>query len=528
MSHHRINFDGKLLILGFGGVASASIPVILQVINISTEQLHIISEDSQYWDIARKYNISYEEKALSKINFREILDKCNLTIGDIILDLTVEVSSVDLISYCQEKNILYFNTSIEIWKGEINDSTVTTGDKTAYKMRELLLENRINYDTISRSSTSNENNQLLKENNFNSSKFEVNCDLTDIDTNSEISNDTIPLHVSSTAIVGHGANPGIINHLVKRALVKLNSILDKKLAEPTRKEEWADFAYRLGVKVIQISERDSQISSIPKKDNEFINTWCIDGFIFEGVYQPSELGWGTHEKKMPVDGYCHDSGCQAAIYIDRPGASNHVRGWTPDHGPYEGLLITHNETISMADMLTIRDKTTNEVVYRPTVFYAYGPCDAAYDSIQEVFQRNNKEHELKRLIVDDVTSGSDELGCLILGDFDVGDASITGFWHGSNLSIEQTRALAPHNNATTMQVVAGVVSGLVWMLENPTVGIIEADDMDYTRVLEIADAYLGTIVDQTTSWTPIESQTTYHGAEVGIDDVNWQFDSFLV
>ena len=40
--------------------------------------------------------------------------------------------------------------------------------------------------------------------------------------------------------------------------------------------------------------------------------------------QPAELGWGTHEKKLPSDGRRHDSGCDAAIYLNRPGASTRV------------------------------------------------------------------------------------------------------------------------------------------------------------------------------------------------------------
>lgn len=35
------------------------------------------------------------------------------------------------------------------------------------------------------------------------------------------------------------------------------------------------------------------------------------------------------------------------------------------------------------------------------------------------------------------------------------------YWYGSRLSIEQARQLAPCNNATSMQVAAGVVAGMV-------------------------------------------------------------------
>ena len=84
---------------------------------------------------------------------------------------------------------------------------------------------------------------------------------------------------------------------------------------------WARLAERLGVKVIHIAERDTQVSTIPKEPGEFVNTWSIDGFVSEGS-QPAELGWGTHERHFPADGRRHDFGSGAAIYLLRPGAAH--------------------------------------------------------------------------------------------------------------------------------------------------------------------------------------------------------------
>jgi Saccharopine dehydrogenase C-terminal domain len=92
------------------------------------------------------------------------------------------------------------------------------------------------------------------------------------------------------------------------------------------------------VKVIHIAERDTQVADIAKKPGEFVNTWSIDGFVGEGN-QPAELGWGTHEKALPVDGRHHDFGCGAAIHLNRRGAATRVRSWTPLEGPFHGFLI---------------------------------------------------------------------------------------------------------------------------------------------------------------------------------------------
>jgi homospermidine synthase len=91
----------------------------------------------------------------------------------------------------------------------------------------------------------------------------------------------------------HGANPGLISHFVKQAL--LNIAADEGVtaaadySEPRTRREWAALAQHLGVQVMHIAERDTQVASIPKRRGEFVNTWSVDGFVSEGT-QPSELG----------------------------------------------------------------------------------------------------------------------------------------------------------------------------------------------------------------------------------------------
>ena len=48
------------------------------------------------------------------------------------------------------------------------------------------------------------------------------------------------------------------------------------------------------------------------------------------------------------------------------------------------------------------------------------------------------------------------------------------WWTGSDLSIEESRRLVPHQNATTMQVAISVVAAVSWMIENPERGRVRA------------------------------------------------------
>ncbi len=167
--------------------------------------------------------------------------------------------------------------------------------------------------------------------------------------------------------------------------------------------------------------------------------------------QPSEMGWGTHERNFPRDGKRHDFGCLAAIYLTQPGAATRVRTWTPRAGHFHGFCITHGEAISIADYFTVRDGA--QVVYRPTVHYAYHPCDSAVMSVHELAGRNYVQQERQRILMDEITGGIDELGVLLAGH------KKNAYWYGSQLSIDEARKLAPYNNATSLQVSVAVLVG---------------------------------------------------------------------
>ncbi|RBL66699.1 homospermidine synthase, partial [Pseudomonas sp. MWU13-2625] len=178
-----------------------------------------------------------------------------------------------------------------------------------------------------------------------------------------------------TAVLTHGANPGLVSHFVKSALLRIADDCGLDIPAPVEHRGWAELARELGVKVVHVAERDTQRLGRSKSDGEFINTWSVEGFLAEGC-QPSELGWGSHERRVPQDVSRHKFGCDAAVYLERPGASVRVRSWTPLGGAFHGFLVTHCESISLADYFSIKD-TYGNVQYRPTVHYAYQPCDAA-------------------------------------------------------------------------------------------------------------------------------------------------------
>ncbi len=222
---------------------------------------------------------------------------------------------------------------------------------------------------------------------------------------------------------------------------------------------------------------------------------------------------------MPPEGRRHDFGCDAAIYLTRPGAGTRVRSWTPKAGPIQGYLITHNEAISIADYLTLREN--GAIAYRPTCHYAYHPCDDAILSLHELQGRALNPQPRFRLMNEEIVDGIDELGVLLYGHAN------NAYWYGSQLSIEEARRLAPYKNATGLQVTAAVLAGMVWAIENPRRGVVEADDLDAERILGIMEPYLGSMVGEYSDWTPLAGRLTLFPEDVDTADP-WQFRNVLV
>jgi homospermidine synthase len=465
--HARL--DGRLVIVGFGSIGQGVLPLILRHIGIAPERITIVTAEPRGQEVAAEYGIQFNETALTQDNYRAVLDPL-LGAGDFLLNVSVEVSSVALIELCQEKGALYLDTCIEPWPGGYTDPNLTPSQRSNYALRESALALKERYTG------------------------------------------------GPTAVLTHGANPGLVSHFIKQALVDLARAGDPAAPVPGDRAGWAGLAERLGVKVIHVAERDTQVASIPKAVGEFVNTWSIDGFVSEGS-QPAELGWGAHERHFPDDGARHDFGSGAAIYLLRPGAGTQVRSWTPLEGPYIGFLITHNESISTADYFTLRDG--DAVRYRPTCHYAYHPCDDAVLSVHEFGGKNWQMQDRKRLMMDEITAGIDELGVLLMGHPD------GVYWYGSRLSIEQTRAIIPHNNATSLQVTAAVLAGMVWAIEHPRAGLVEPEELDFARILEVAGPYLGDVVGVRGDWTPLQDRERLFPEDLDHDDP-WQFKNIRV
>ena len=98
----------------------------------------------------------------------------------------------------------------------------------------------------------------------------------------------------------------------------------------------------LGVKGIHVAERDLQIVKDVRPVNHFWSTWSVEGYIHEVFHQGSEIGWGSHEKKMPRYGKEFTFGSKYAIYIGQPSYKNTIKSWCPTPGPQVAYVVPHD------------------------------------------------------------------------------------------------------------------------------------------------------------------------------------------
>jgi homospermidine synthase len=461
------DFTGRMVIVGFGSIGQGVLPLFFRHINMKPEQVTIVTAEERGHGEADEYGVRFINNPLTRENYRDVLSGM-LAKGDFLVNLSVDVSSVALVEFCREIGAFYIDTCIEPWPGGYTDPSLTPSLRSNYALRETALKLRG--------------------------------------------------QGGPTAVLTHGANPGMVSHMVKQGLINIARDTGYETEVPTTREGWAKLAQALEIKTIHIAERDTQVASYAKKPGEFVNTWSIDGFVSEGC-QPAEMGWGTHEKALPADGRRHEFGCDAAIYLMRPGASTRVRTWTPKAGPIHGFLITHNEAISISDYFTLTEG--DKAVYRPTCHYAYHPSDDAVLSVHEFAGLNWNLQPEKRLMMDEIVKGVDELGVLLMGH------AKGAYWYGSHLTIEEARKVIPYNNATSLQVTVAVLAGVVWALENPDRGAVEPDEMDFDRCLEIMNPYLGDVVGEYSDWTPLLDRGRLFPEDVDTE-CPWQFKNFRV
>jgi homospermidine synthase len=481
----KLKFSNKILLIGFGGVAQCTVPILFKLIDVPYSNLTIIDfeknqEKLQEW---LDKGVNYEQLKITKENLESELGRL-LQKGDLLIDLAWNIDACTIIQWCHDHEVLYVNTSAELWDPYENATDKHPTERTLYWRHMKLRKMKAQWKTP-----------------------------------------------GSTAVIEHGANPGLISHFTKQGILDIaNKLIEDKLIQGSDAEQvkqlvkdqkFNELSMKLGIKVIHCSERDTQITNKPKEVDEFVNTWSVEGFREEGT-TTAEMGWGTHELELPPLAYEHTEGPKNQICLARMGINTWVVSYVPDYAIH-GMVVRHGEAFTISDFLTVWEE--GKAIYRPTFHYAYCPCDSAIASLNELRGYDYKLQEKQRILNDEIISGADILGALIMGH------KYNSWWIGSDLSIEESRRMVPHQNATTMQVAISVVAASIWMIENPNKGLCTPEDLPHEYILNISKPYLGKIISKAVDWTPIKHYTNafsgHNNPQIDPEHI-WQFKNFLI
>ena len=438
-------FSGKVLIIGYGSVGQAILPVFLRHIVCDPKNITVLERDNHRAIFLKRHagsGVNYVREEIKPSNYKKELAKY-VGKGDMIINASLNIDARSLLEWCAENGVMEIDTSLERWEHHPDETIPKLADRTLYHTHNVMRAAMEEYP---------------------------NC---------------------ATLCVTHGANPGYVTHLTKRALLQLAKKRGRGSNVPKTQEEWAQLMKSLGVKVVHIAERDQQVISAPKTKDEFVNTWSCEGFWAEGR-APAEMGWGTHENKKPEGGSTQGW----AAFLHQPGASVLMKSWVPDGGQFNGYCIQHSESITISQYFQTKDKS-----FRPTVHYVYQASDAALASLHEMRGNELDMQKELRITKDEIVSGMDELGVLLIGD----DFCM---WHGSQLDIHRARELMEGENATSMQVAGSMLGAIVWMIENPRMGYVEPESVPFEKILEIGDMYWDPIVTVYSDWIPNEDNNS--------------------
>src|SRR5216683_7696182 len=193
----HVAFRGRLVIVGFGSIGQGVLPLLLRHIEMDPGQVTIITAEPRGDQVAAEYGVRFVETALTRDNYRGVLENW-LRQGDFLLNVSVDVSSVALIELCRELGALYLDTCIEPWPGGYTDPNLPPAARSNYALRESAL-------ALRRGGTQD-----------------------------------------PTAVLTHGANPGLVSHFVKQALIDLARDVGLGGEAPVSRGDWARLAERLG------------------------------------------------------------------------------------------------------------------------------------------------------------------------------------------------------------------------------------------------------------------------------------------
>lgn len=466
-----IKFEGRIVQFGFGAVGKSFYEKITKEITFNENKYFIITRESYEFDAYVNLGGLVSNFIVSEVtreNFEQVFQPY-LSSGDLLIDFADTVGTRDICQWCAERNIMYINTGEADWP-----------DHWYCIFEENELKN------------------VLREKSTN--KYPI--------------------------VLQHGNNPGLVSHFVKAAIehvVNTQFKRDKHLKTLIKNQKFNEAARALGIRMIHVNDIDLQEVKDEYSDKMLFSTWCTDSFWFE-MLSEATANIGTHEQIDYAEECNFVNPEKGFLEFKKLAADKKCRTYYPGGG-FEGFLVPHEETITIAKSLEVKEG--EKVIYRPTVMFLYSPCTYATnyfkgakvndypepnpDKPQDCENENGQTiirgyvypENVEIVYQEKIASGTEYVGVLLLGDnFQpvwVGNRVETSFLYKNKKdSYWQTPTITP--------VAMSALAAVCWMLKNKEKGgIYFPDDIpDYKYILKIAEKYISKTIYKTFSQAELE------------------------
>lgn len=435
----KLKFDNKIVIFGYGLVGKSFLRLLKNEIDFDINNLYVVDmskdEKDEFLNVGGLKD-NFITAHIQKQNYQDIYSNL-LSENDIMIDFLEHTKNIDSLTWCLNNGIFYLSTSDGSWPED--DESTSSYDNF------LLLRNL----------------QSKYLNNYPTATVEIGC------------------------------NPGIVSLFTKQGIKEIVNVNKHLLSSDEIKEitkylnnnNYNKISELLQIEAIIISDYDTLKVDEDLITNDILyNTWSPLGLFDESI-SLVELSLGTafpinnikpHIKIYnPNDGYC---------MLNLRGVDTLENTYSP-HGNFDGHIITHEETLTIANYLTVREN--DNLVYMPTVYFSYRPNEYAFKSLANVKDSGYKKPTNLVKLTDTLKTGGEYVGVILISK------RFGNYYFGSGVEINELKKTYKKETPTIIQVTATAISAFKWLINNPKKGIMFPEDLPEEFILNEAKKYLG-------------------------------------
>jgi hypothetical protein len=129
-----VEFAGRVIMIGCGSIGQAILPLLRRHVALRDDGLVVLSADEFGRGVAENEGARFVHCYLKPGNYRRLLSRY-VRAGDLVLNLSVDVSSLDLIELANALDALYVDTSIEPWPGVFDNPMLDVRERTNFLTR---------------------------------------------------------------------------------------------------------------------------------------------------------------------------------------------------------------------------------------------------------------------------------------------------------------------------------------------------------------------------------------------------------